>query len=453
MSLRSRFTLVILVAAALSAAALGGSFLVSEKNHLLREVEQTHWATARHLAHVAGESILTKDDLALINFMKELKTSDHLLEAAALDPRGAVIMHTDVFRAGKPGSAEELLAVRALTEKKESGSVWRYTVPVFRNKQRVATVLLTYDGVGAQRRITDLLVQTVRRSFSSVVLAIFVMLILSWLAARTLTGPILALASGARRLSKGEWDTRVPTGGPGELGELGREFNAMAARLGELDAFKTQTLHTISHDLRNPLSAIATSAKLLHDDALPERSRPLVDAMTTSVLRLRTMVNNILDSAHLKEGRLTFQFRDVELRPLLEEVVRLFNPLAQDAGKMLSSDWPHLPARLRADEEKLFRILLNLMANAFKFTRKGDRVTLGARPSEKGGVVFWVQDTGWGIPPDLLGSLFHSEKKGGSGMGLRIVHALVEGHGGRLAVRSTPNQGTTVEFHLPEGQP
>jgi two-component system sensor histidine kinase ResE len=96
--------------------------------------------------------------------------------------------------------------------------------------------------------------------------------------------------------------------------------------LGELDAFKTHILHTISHDLRNPLSAIATSAKLLREDALPERSRPLVDAVTTSVLRLRTMVNNILDGAHLKEGRLTFQFREVELRPLLEEVLRLFQP-------------------------------------------------------------------------------------------------------------------------------
>jgi signal transduction histidine kinase len=77
-----------------------------------------------------------------------------------------------------------------------------------------------------------------------------------------------------------------------------------------------------------PLSAIATSAKIVaRTTHLPERSLPLVDAVTTSVLRLRTMVNNILDGAHLKEGRLTFQFHEVELRPLLEEVVRLFNPL------------------------------------------------------------------------------------------------------------------------------
>jgi signal transduction histidine kinase len=165
------------------------------------------------------------------------------------------------------------------------------------------------------------------------------------------------------------------------------------------------------------------------------------------------MVNNILDGAHLKEGRLTFQFREVELRPLLEEVVRLFNPLAKDAGKILSSDWPQLPARLRADEEKLFRILLNLLANAFKFTRRGDRVTLGARPAEKGGVAFWVQDTGWGIPPEKIGGLLTSEKGGGAGMGLRIVQALVEGHGGKMEVRSVSQQGTTVEFLLPEGQP
>lgn len=453
MSLRTRFTLVILTTAALSAAALGGSFLVSENNHLLLEVEQSHWATARHLAHMVGETILTKDDLALINFMKEVKASNYLLEAVALNPKGIVLMHTDVSRAGKPGSTEERRATQALNEIKEPGSLWRYTVPVFRNKQRVATVLLTYDGKGVQRRMKDLLVQTVRRSTSSAAVAVLVMLGLSWGAARTLTRPILALATGARHLSKGEWDTRVPTDGPGELSDLGREFNIMATRLGELDAFKTHIMHTISHDLRNPLSAIATSAKLLREDALPERSLPLVDAVTTSVLRLRTMVNNILDGAHLKEGRLTFQFREVELRPLLEEVVRLFNPLAKDAGKILSSDWPQLPARLRADEEKLFRILLNLLANAFKFTRRGDRVTLGARPAEKGGVAFWVQDTGWGIPPEKIGGLLTSEKGGGAGMGLRIVQALVEGHGGKMEVRSVSQQGTTVEFLLPEGQP
>lgn len=453
MTLRARFTLVILVAAGLSAAALGGSFLVSEKNHLTQEVERTHWAAARHLAQVVGETVVTMNDLALLNFMKELKSSDHLREAVALDTKGTVIMHTTVARAGKPGQPEERRAIDVPGELKEGGDLWRYTVPVVRNGRRVATVFITYNGKGIQRRIWDLLTQTIRRSAGGAAVAVLVMLGVSWAAARTLTRPILALASGARRLSKGEWEARVPNDGPGELGELGGEFNTMATRLGELDAFKTHILHTISHDLRNPLSAIATSAKLLHADALPERSRPLVDAMTTSVLRLRTMVNNILDSAHLKEGRLTFQFREVELRPLLEEVLRLFQPLAQDAGKILASDWPQLPARLRADEEKLFRILLNLMANAFKFTRKGDRVTLGASPAEKGGVTFWVADTGWGIPSHALGGLLGEEKKGGSGMGLRIVQALVEGHKGKMAIRSAPNQGTTVEFTIPEGLP
>jgi signal transduction histidine kinase len=187
------------------------------------------------------------------------------------------------------------------------------------------------------------------------------------------------------------------TDAPGELGDLAREFNHMSKQLGELDRLKDQFLHTVSHDLRNPLSAVITSVRLLRNDRLPPEFGPLINIIEASVVRLQTMASNLLDTARLREGGLTFQFQWVEVPPLVAELTRLYQALADKAGKTIVVDVPPDLPRLWADEEKVMRIFLNLVSNAFKFTRTRDRITLMAR-AVPGAVEFPGERYGVGDP-------------------------------------------------------
>ena len=171
----------------------------------------------------------------------------------------------------------------------------------------------------------------------------------------------------------------------------------------------------------------------------------------------------MLDIACLQEKALVFEKKFFALGPLARELVRLYEPLARQSKKTIDLEFPADLPPLLGDEEKVFRILLNLVVNAFKFTREGDRILVSARSGSPGSLECRVSDTGRGIPPDRLPSLFkpyrsrgnaESEKSAqGAGLGLSIVKVLVEGQGGTLRVESSPGQGTVFVFTLPTGAP
>jgi signal transduction histidine kinase len=335
-----------------------------------------------------------------------------------------------------------------------------YAAPIFRFNRSVGTAWVFYKEEAVQQRRRDLLHQTAQRLVWLTLGVFGVALLLSASLSKTLTRPISEVVAGARRLGRGELGTRVREMGPGELGDLGREFNAMAQKLGDLEAMKDHFIQTVSHDLRNPLSAIATSANVLLSDELPATSLPLVEVIESSAVRLRTMVNNILDVAKMREGRLTFERTIFPVSQILKELTRLYLPMAKESNKTLHLYLPEDLPLLDADEEKVLRIFLNLLTNAFKFTREGDTITIAAAPEGENRVEFRVSDTGLGIDPVRLATIFQPFRsvegaesgvrhRQGTGLGLSIVKTLIEGHGGRIQLQSIPGKGTTVVFTLP----
>jgi signal transduction histidine kinase len=148
-------------------------------------------------------------------------------------------------------------------------TAWSYSVPAQRRGKLVAAGHLVYDSFETTRTVRLLLMQIVRRSLGITAITLLFSVGIAWVATRKLTRPIMELVRGARRLAMGDWSIRVREQAPGELGELAAEFNTMSHRLGELDQLKDQLMHTISHDLRNPLGAMTTLTKILKTDALP----------------------------------------------------------------------------------------------------------------------------------------------------------------------------------------
>ncbi|MBL8023020.1 MAG: HAMP domain-containing histidine kinase [Elusimicrobia bacterium] len=457
MRLGLRFTLLITSAIAFTGAVLIAGFLRVERRFLIEEGQKSQQTNTEHLAHLCAEALVTHDELGLVNFLKELGRSPDLEEAFCVDRKGKVLAHTDLALLGRTLTAFSF-PWTAMGQPGPNSSEWIYSQVATRNEKSEVLARVVYDSSGIKKVVSDRLSSLVRRSLGLGGGVLGLALLLAWGTARALTRPLRRLAQGVRRVGGGDWTARVSDDAPGEIGELAREFNTMSNRLGELDRLKDQFINNVSHDLRNPLSAIATSAKMLRTDDLPPPSFPLLRVIEVSAIRLRTMVNNILDTAKMREGRLVYEKSVFHPKKLFEDLAALFAPLAKKSGKELTLNLSaDLPA-LYADEEKVLRVFLNLLSNAFKFTKEGDRVSLSGRVVGAW-VEFQVEDTGWGIGSDRMAHLFEafhstSEKpdappQQGTGLGLSIVKALVEGHEGRVRVESSLGKGTRFIVTFP----
>jgi len=279
-----------------------------------------------------------------------------------------------------------------------------------------------------------------------------------------LARPLERLMEASRRVASGDFAGRVPEDRGDELGRLAVEFNAMAARLSELDEMKESFMAQITHDLRAPLSSVVGYADLL----LKGYNGPMSDAQTKSVetiircgRSLADLVDNILDVTKLEAKRMTVQQETVELPAAVEAVLNLLQVRAQEYG--INLDTYLLPelTSVYADPQALSRVLTNLVSNALKFTPASGHVTVKARRGAPNEVIVSVTDTGVGIPKERLGSIFAKfsqvpETKNkvrpvhGTGLGLLISKQLVEAMGGRIWVDSDYGKGTTFSFTLRE---
>lgn len=460
MTLQSRFSLTIGGLVILILALFSGAFLIVEKNHTLTLIEDSHRTQTEHLALACVQARLNHDEVALLKLFKEMQKSPGFVEAMCLDGFGRVTLHNALSRMGERPAGPSLPSEMKKSDFRVDGNtLWAYDTPA-RGGGVPGGARVVFDPAPLQAEIRKSLEGTVVRLSGAAAAILLVVFVLSWATARTLTGPIHRLAAGTRELSQGNWDIRVGTSAPGELGSLAREFNFMSEKLGELDRLKDQFVHAVSHDLRNPLGAILASARMLRNDNIPVESKTLIEVIETGVTRLSAMVNNILDAACLQERSLTYAVEPFALDPLLRELTRLYEPLALETEKRIDVVVPQDLPLINGDQEKVFRIFLNLLANAMKFTREGDVIVLSAKVLAAGWVECRVSDNGPGISPDRLGHIFspflsktggapENRRRRGSGLGLSLVKALVEGHGGQIKAESSPGQGAAFIFTLP----
>lgn len=281
-------------------------------------------------------------------------------------------------------------------------------------------------------------------------------LAISLLAVLGIARPLRRLEAATEAVAQRAFSEPIAVRGNDEVAALTRAFNRMAERLRELDAFKERFFSAISHDLRTPLMAITWSADLLLVGGArtlgPKQTR-LVERIQTSSKRLVGLVNQILDLGRARAGQLRLDLHETDLRRLVEASVDEVRPLAEQRRLRLAAEVADSVPAVVADEERLYQVLVNLLGNAVKFTPEGGLVSarVGVAGDE---VVVRVEDTGIGIPADQLARLFDAyhqahEGHGGTGLGLAVVKALVEAHGGRVWVESEEGRGSRFGFTLP----
>ncbi len=237
------------------------------------------------------------------------------------------------------------------------------------------------------------------------------------------------------------------------------EQKETAQRLREIDRFKTQFLANMSHELRTPLNSIIGFSRVILkgiDGPLTELQQTDLTAIYNSGQHLLGLINDILDLSKIEAGKMELNFDELDLRPILKGVMSTAVGLVKDRPIELEQHVPEDLPIIWADNTRVRQVLLNLISNATKFTERG-KITLSAYYDDEW-VTVSVADTGVGIPPEKLESIFEeftqvdgstTRRFGGTGLGLPISRHFVEMHGGKIAVESKEGLGSTFTVRLP----
>jgi two-component system phosphate regulon sensor histidine kinase PhoR len=213
----------------------------------------------------------------------------------------------------------------------------------------------------------------------------------------------------------------------------------------------------VSHELRTPLTSIQGYTETLLDSALENNhSREFLEIIRKSALRMSRLTEDLLTLARVESGEQRFDIQPTVPSDLLQEAVQSFREIARAQNVELKVE-ENATAQVGADPEAIHQVFSNLVDNALKYGASGGKVVLGARPLP-GGVEFYVQDFGPGVPSEHLPRLFErfyrvdkarSRESGGTGLGLAIAKHIVLAHGGSIRAQSELNHGSTFLFTLP----
>jgi signal transduction histidine kinase len=251
----------------------------------------------------------------------------------------------------------------------------------------------------------------------------------------------------------------APITAPGREIPLGRLLGFYDITLDkELDRIKDEFLHSITHDLRNPMGAIKGFVEFMLKEIpgpVNEAQKKMLVSIDRASFRLLGMINNILDVAKMEAGKMEIKLAPVNLRDVAARVIELMESLGQRKHIKFELEAPET-LLVNADAGLMERMFTNMIGNAIKFTPDSGVITTGMAEDGNGGVRVWVRDTGDGIPPEYLDKVFEKfeqvkgQKAGGTGLGLTICKYIASAHNGKVWAESEPGHGAKFIFSMPK---
>ena len=335
-------------------------------------------------------------------------------------------------------------------------------LPVTAAGQTVGTLLVSAPGMGGGRA-GEMFLAEVNRAIGLGGLAAVALAIAlgGWLAYR-LTRPLRELTTATQEMAAGRLQQSVTIHDEGEMGQLAAGFNRMAGSLAAAEEQRRQLLADVAHELRTPLSVLRGQLEAMLDGVFPLTAENLSVAHEETIL-LGRLVDDLRTVSLAEAGQLPLARRAIDPADAVARTAAAFAPLFEAENVILTVEpVTGLPA-VWADGERLQQVFNNLLANALRYAPQGESGRPEVRLSagrEADGVRFTVADNGPGLSEEARAHVFdrfwrgdrsRNRGQGGSGLGLAISRAIVEAHGGRVWVESSPGKGTAFHIALPFG--
>ena len=295
------------------------------------------------------------------------------------------------------------------------------------------------------------------RAFIGVALTLgTVMLGLAVFVSRRISAPLGKVNAAARRVAGGDLHAEVPGSSIYELDALATSFNQMTADLRNADELRRNMTADIAHELRTPLTIIKGKLEGIVDgvyEANPEHVGQVLEEANL----LERLIDDLRILSLAEAGRLPLYKEELAVADLLADVQRSFARLAATQDIALTVQDVPANVRILADPQRMQQVLGNLLSNSLRYTAAGGQITVGATHGD-GSVTITIADTGLGIAPDDLPSIFErfyrsdkarSHHGQGAGLGLAIAKQLIEAQGGTIAAASTLGVGTTITLTIP----
>jgi heavy metal sensor kinase len=278
--------------------------------------------------------------------------------------------------------------------------------------------------------------------------------IVGWLLAKRALSGVEEVTETAIEISGGALDKRVPHKVRGEeIERLATTFNHMLDRINVLIREMREMSDNIAHDLRSPLARIRGAAEMALTTSTSEEHRVFAATMIEDCDRLINIINTMLDIAEAESGAAEITLEEVDIARLTKRACELFQAIAEENSIKITTELPD-SCVVYGEARKLQRMVANLLDNALKYTPPEGTVTVSVN-ADNGQVAISISDTGVGISEDDLPHIFKrfyrcdiSRAKGGTGLGLSLVKAIVHSHGGRVNATSRPGKGSTFTVTL-----
>lgn len=463
-------------------SVIRSQYQVSDISQQMKELD-TRLKVLEAVASAQDKKALEPDEQAdLLKSIQNINKSINQLRSTAGDSLST--------RISGIGLAEEILDqwIVLIDHAQETGqTVELYSLAAFGYQFDNTNDQLKKDGIALRvmaqdlNRAIDESEKTINRVSMLVFLASAVIaLLLSFFLIRFTTKSFSQLRQGTRELSRGNLSHRIRINGKGDLPQLATAFNTMAEKLdaameqaheerqraNEANQAKSGFLANMSHELRTPMNAIIGYSEMILEDIEdgvdldPEEVKTDLDKIHAAGRHLLGLINEVLDLAKVESGKMTLYNETTDLRQLVTDVATTVQPMIKSYENTLTTVFDPGNTEIRTDITKFRQVLMNLLSNAAKFTRKG-KVTVRTRRFDENGtdmVAISVTDTGIGMTKDQLSKVFDeftqadestTRQFGGTGLGLAICKKFAELMGGRIEVESTPGKGTCFTFFVP----
>ena len=344
-----------------------------------------------------------------------------------------------------------------------SASFMDAAVRIVSHDEMASFIVYIYDNKQTVQNLNaEILIIILRAILIGFAIAVIISLVIS----KTLIAPIQGMTKAAEAMADGDFSRKIPVESADEIGVLAKTFNDMALQietmleeLKRVETLRREFVANVSHELRTPLTNIRSYAETISEDKdiPPEMEDEFLRIIINQSDRMTKIVQDLLELSRHDSGASVLAIEEFSIEQAVRDVYAAIALEARKRKHVLNLELEWKLPNIKGDRAKIEQVLMNIIANALKYTPDGGTIAIY---SGKTGDDVWVkiEDTGVGIPAEDLGRVFdrfyrvdkaRSRESGGTGLGLSIAREIVTRHGGDITIESTPGVGTAVTMRLP----